>query len=181
MHFTKACVAAGLLGSVLAHPVGKRTNALPPVNSTIDESVLQLALYLEHLELSLYTGGYVNFTDAEYTAEGFPPGFRENVGVIAQVWRETHQSVRYRKLIDVSLARASPLRYHQRHPHRGRLHPNPPMFLPIPIPRPEIIRRSGQRHHFRRHRCVPRRQCPSHRRPCTRHCSQQHRHRRSSP
>ncbi len=85
MRFTIACVAAALVASTLAHPVEKRANALPPVNSATDELVLQLALYLEHLELSLYTGGYVNFTDAQYTAAGFPPGFRENVGVIAQV------------------------------------------------------------------------------------------------
>ena len=90
MRFTTACVAAGVLGSTLAHPVEKRADTLPPVDSAMDESVLQLALYLEHLELSLYTGGYENFTDAQYTAAGFPPGFRENVGVIAQVrliWR----------------------------------------------------------------------------------------------
>ncbi|KAM0806443.1 ferritin-like domain-containing protein, partial [Usnea florida] len=55
----------------------------PPVNSATDESVLNLALYLEHLEFALYSGGYENFTDAQYTAAGFPPGFRENVGVIA--------------------------------------------------------------------------------------------------
>ena len=36
------------------------------------------------METALYTGGYEKFTDAEYTAAGFPPGFRENVGVIAQ-------------------------------------------------------------------------------------------------
>ena len=28
----------------------------------------------------------MQFTDAEYTAAGFPPGFRENVGVIASVF-----------------------------------------------------------------------------------------------
>ena len=85
MRFYQACVAAGLAGLAFAHPVEKRQDALPPVDSMMDESVLQLALYLEHLELSLYTGGYEKFTDAEYTAAGFPPGFRENVGVIAQV------------------------------------------------------------------------------------------------
>ncbi|KAI4240223.1 MAG: hypothetical protein L6R40_005252 [Gallowayella cf. fulva] len=83
MLFPTTAVALGLLPLALSHPVEKRQNALPPVNSATDESVLQLALYLEHLELSLYTGGYTNFTDAEYTAAGFPPGFRENVGVIA--------------------------------------------------------------------------------------------------
>lgn len=84
-------VLAALLPCTLNHPVVKRANVLPPVNSSTDESVLQLALYLEHLEFSLYTGGFNNFTDAQYTAAGFPPGFRENVGVIAQ-HEETHAS-----------------------------------------------------------------------------------------
>ena len=92
MRFTTAVMAAGLVGSTFAHPVEKRANMLPPVNSTTDMSVLQLALYLEHLETALYTGGYVNFTDAQYTAAGFPPGFRENVGVIAQVYDLEHYS-----------------------------------------------------------------------------------------
>lgn len=82
MRLTFACLAS-LLASAVAAPVEKRVNTLPPVDSATDESVLQLALYLEHLELALYTGGYENFTDAEYTAAGFPAGFRENVGVIA--------------------------------------------------------------------------------------------------
>lgn len=84
MRFALACLA-GLVASAVAAPVEKRANTLPPVDSVTDESVLQLALYLEHLELALYTGGYENFTDAEYTAAGFPAGFRENVGVIASV------------------------------------------------------------------------------------------------
>ncbi|KAL8778721.1 MAG: hypothetical protein Q9213_007274 [Squamulea squamosa] len=83
MLFTTAAVAFGLLPLALSHPLEERQNALPPVISAQDESVVQLALYLEHLELSLYSGGFINFTDAEYTAAGFPPGFRENVGVIA--------------------------------------------------------------------------------------------------
>ena len=85
MRFYQPFMAAGLAALVIAHPVEKRQDVLPPVDSITDEMVAQLALYLEHLELSLYTGGYENFTDAQYTAEGFPPGFRENVGVIAQV------------------------------------------------------------------------------------------------
>ena len=79
MYFPSLSLALSLLPLVSAVPLAKR--AL----STNDTSVLQLALYLEHLELSLYTGGYENFTDAEYTAAGFPAGFRENVGVIATV------------------------------------------------------------------------------------------------
>ena len=84
MHFTIACLA-GLIASAVAIPLEKRANTLPPVNSATDESVLNLAVYLEHLEFALYTGGYENFTDAQYTAAGFPPGFRENVRVIASV------------------------------------------------------------------------------------------------
>ncbi|KAI4271016.1 MAG: hypothetical protein LQ337_006312 [Flavoplaca oasis] len=83
MLFSNAALAFGLVSLAFAHPLEKRQNALPPVNSATDVSVLQLALYLENLELNLYTGGFVNFTDAEYTAAGFPPGFRDNVGVIA--------------------------------------------------------------------------------------------------
>lgn len=86
MRFYQACVAAGLAALAIAHPVEKRQDVLPPVDSMTDELVAQLALYLEHLEFSLYTGGYENFTDAQYTAAGFPPGFRENVGVIGSVW-----------------------------------------------------------------------------------------------
>ena len=86
MHLSGFTVAFSLLLTAFSQPVEKRQNALPPVNSLTDESVLQLALYLEHLEQSLYTGGFNNFTDAQYTAAGFPAGFRENVGVIAQVW-----------------------------------------------------------------------------------------------
>ncbi|KAL9627107.1 MAG: hypothetical protein Q9204_006806 [Flavoplaca sp. TL-2023a] len=83
MLFSNAALAFGLVSMAFTHPLEKRQNALPPVNSATDVSVLQLALYLENLELNLYTGGFVNFTDAEYTAAGFPPGFRDNVGVIA--------------------------------------------------------------------------------------------------
>lgn len=84
-------MAFAMLPLALSHPLEKRQNALPPVNSATDESVLQLALYLEHLEQSLYTGGFENFTDAEYTAAGFPAGFRANVGVIAD-HETTHAS-----------------------------------------------------------------------------------------
>lgn len=41
-----------------------------------DTNTLQLALYLEHLEYALYSGGFNAFTDAQYEADGFPPGFR---------------------------------------------------------------------------------------------------------
>ena len=86
MRFSTLALAAGLAPLALTHPLEKRQNALPTAKSTTDESVLQLANYLENLEHELYTEGYERFTDAEYTAAGFPPGFRENVGVIAQVW-----------------------------------------------------------------------------------------------
>ena len=89
MRFSTLSLAAGLAPLAFAHPLEKRQNALPPVKSVTDESVLQLANYLENLEHVLYTEGYEMFTDAEYTAAGFPAGFRENVGVIAQVRAKT--------------------------------------------------------------------------------------------
>ncbi|KAL8830028.1 MAG: hypothetical protein Q9191_001667 [Dirinaria sp. TL-2023a] len=84
MRFSSAVLAAGLAPLALAHPLEKRQNALPTAKSVADENVLQLANYLENLEFALYSGGYEKFTDAQYTAAGFPAGFRENVGVIAQ-------------------------------------------------------------------------------------------------
>ncbi len=85
MLFSTTAVALGLLPLAFSHPLEKRQNALPTINSPTNEAALQLALFLENLELNLYTGGFLNFTDAEYVAAGFPPGFRENVGVIADV------------------------------------------------------------------------------------------------
>ncbi|MCJ1410843.1 hypothetical protein MMC19_004929 [Ptychographa xylographoides] len=83
MHFSAIVVALaiGLCPLVATAPVDKRQ--ILPLSAN-DESVLQLALFLENLERTLYTGGYEYFTDAQYSAEGFPPGFRENVGVIAE-------------------------------------------------------------------------------------------------
>lgn len=88
MRFSPIVLAASLAPLAVAHPLEKRQNALPMAKSNADEMVLQLANYLENLEHELYTEGYEKFTDAEYTAAGFPPGFRENVGVIAQVGME---------------------------------------------------------------------------------------------
>ena len=85
MHFLTSSLALGLLPLISAAPTSLQRRAI----SAADTSVLQLALYLEHLEFHLYTGGYENFTDAEYTAAGFPAGFRDNVGVIAEVGATT--------------------------------------------------------------------------------------------
>ena len=82
MRFSTVSVALGLLPLISSAPV-------PPPGilplSASDSMVLQLALFLENLEYNLYTGGFENFTDAQYEADGFPVGFRENVGVIAEV------------------------------------------------------------------------------------------------
>ena len=81
------------LSLVLAHPIGIKEFAVEKrALSDNDTSVLQLALYLEHLERALYTGGYQSFTDAEYTAAGFPAGFRDNIGVIADVSKSSSTS-----------------------------------------------------------------------------------------
>ena len=76
-----------LFSLALAHPIGTTEKATIEKRalSDNDTSVLQLALFLEHLEFALYTGGFEAFTDGEYTAAGFPAGFRDNVGLIAQV------------------------------------------------------------------------------------------------
>lgn len=59
--------------------------SLPAILSANDENVARLALYLEHLERVLNTGGFDNFTEQQYQAEGFPPGFRDNIGLIGSV------------------------------------------------------------------------------------------------
>jgi len=66
-----------------ASPLEKRQSLSLSSLSANDVTVLQLALYLEHLEFSLYSGGYANFTDAQYDAAGLPFPFRKNVNVTA--------------------------------------------------------------------------------------------------
>lgn len=70
---------ASLAALALAAPTEKRQTSL----STDDINTLQLAHYLENLEYALYSGGCSNFTDAQFTAAGFPAGFQPNVCVIA--------------------------------------------------------------------------------------------------
>lgn len=45
---------------------------------------LQLASYLEHLELSLYTGGCEGITDVQWIAAGFPSTFQQDICAIAE-------------------------------------------------------------------------------------------------
>ena len=123
---------AGLLPSVVTHPVDKRAESFPPVDSTMDESVLQLALYLEHLETALYTGGFNNFTDAQYTAAGFPSGFRENVGVIAQ-----HEVTHASTISEILL--------------QGRLLSRATMHLQLPLQLSNLLCRPRKHDHLRRH------------------------------
>jgi hypothetical protein len=58
---------------------------MPGALTAQDTAVIQLALFLEHLEFNLYSGGFNNFTDSDYTDAGFPHGFREQVHAIASV------------------------------------------------------------------------------------------------
>ena len=51
--------------------------------SANDTAVLKLANTLEYLEYTLYSGGHDKFSDADFTSAGFPAGFRDQVGVIA--------------------------------------------------------------------------------------------------
>lgn len=79
MRFSQLAPAAVALTSLVhASPIQKR--AL----SANDETVLQLALYLEHLEFNLYTGGFNNYSAAQYEAQGFKPTFRDGVGLTAE-------------------------------------------------------------------------------------------------
>ena len=81
MHFAILLAALPLFSPASAAPVQLEKRAL----SANDTMVLKLANTLEYLELSLYSGGHDNFSDADFTAAGFPAGFRDNVGVIAEV------------------------------------------------------------------------------------------------
>ena len=65
-------------------PIEKRQDITSLSNG--DASILDLALYLEHLEYALYNGGCDSFTDADYTAAGFPSGFRTQVCLTAEVF-----------------------------------------------------------------------------------------------
>lgn len=84
-------VAIGGLSLALALPVEeaagkvKRADELPPVVSANDRSVLSLALFLEHLETALYSGAHERFSEADFESAGFPKGFRDGVGLIAEV------------------------------------------------------------------------------------------------
>lgn len=95
MHFSKIAALLPLAAAMpmnMDHDMEKRQMAL----SANDIAVLQLAHYLENLEFSLYSGGYSNYTDAQYTAAGFPSGFRDNIGLTAYqegVHRDTLASV----------------------------------------------------------------------------------------
>lgn len=64
---------------ISSHPVLDKRSL-----SESDISVLSLALYLEHLEYALYSGGYEAFTAAQYEADRLSSAFRDNVLVIAQ-------------------------------------------------------------------------------------------------
>lgn len=80
--------AAALALSINASPLLKRQAAVAQTGasgslSANDVLVVQLATYLEHLETSLYSGGYANFTEAEYDAAGLAAPFRKNINVTA--------------------------------------------------------------------------------------------------
>lgn len=77
-------IAAGLaaLAATTVSAVPLTTRAQDML-STNDMDVVQLALYLEHLEYTLYSGGYEAFTDEQYTAAGLPANFRQQIGITA--------------------------------------------------------------------------------------------------
>lgn len=90
MHFFLK--ALPLLALTAAHPIENRGTIETRALSDNDTAVLSLALYLEHLEYALYSGAYETFSDADFTAAGFPAGFHDNVGVIAS-HEQTHATL----------------------------------------------------------------------------------------
>ncbi|KAI9742158.1 MAG: hypothetical protein M1818_004058 [Claussenomyces sp. TS43310] len=73
---------AAFLPLALTHPLEVR-QAVAPLSAN-DTAVVSLALFLEHLEFHLYSGGFNDFSESDYRAAGFPAGFRDLVGVTAQ-------------------------------------------------------------------------------------------------
>jgi len=53
--------------------------------SSDDVAILQLALYLEKLEGTLYSKGFNQFNEQQFEMEGFARPFRDNVGLIVKV------------------------------------------------------------------------------------------------
>ena len=51
MRLSILALASGIVPLALTHPLEKRENALPPVNSATDESVLQLVGIIQLLDL----------------------------------------------------------------------------------------------------------------------------------
>lgn len=79
MRFSSFIAAAAAAQGAFATPIEKRQMAL----SANDIAVVQLAHFLENLEYSLYTGGFNNFTEAEFVAAGFPVHFSRSVQLIS--------------------------------------------------------------------------------------------------
>jgi hypothetical protein len=94
MHFSRLfTLALTACSAVFASPLGKR--AL----SSSDQSVLELALFLEHLEYAFYSGAYSKFTSQEFDAAGFLGGFHDNVGLIA-----THEAIHAATITQILVA-----------------------------------------------------------------------------
>lgn len=78
MRYSSFTFLAAAFGLTAAAPLAKRA-AL----SANDITVLQLALYAEYLESDFYSGACNKYTDADFTAAGFPTGYRDSVCVVA--------------------------------------------------------------------------------------------------
>lgn len=133
----------------------------PPLNSAVEESVLQLAPYLEHLEENIYIGGFKNLIVEQYTAAGFPPRFRENVGVIAEVSSLSNE-LDPAQIADSILSTRLPTSSPSALSRRCRLYPSTTLHLQVALHGPQVFRRPGQHNHLRRHRRFPRRNLQAH-------------------
>ena len=80
MSLSLVLITLSLLPFLSAAPL-----ASPAAGLELDIQVLQLGLYLEHVEYNFFNGGWEKFSDADFANAGFSNDFRANIKKIADV------------------------------------------------------------------------------------------------
>ena len=80
MSVSLVLITLSLLPFLSAAPLASRIAGLE-----LDIQVLQLGLYLEHVEYNFFNGGWEKFSDADFASAGFSSDFRANIKTIADV------------------------------------------------------------------------------------------------